>query len=122
VPHVSKTTGARDGTIDIQAIEGDDFLGEVFLCQDTGSVAAKGSQDLLGVHMYDTGGRVLDWLAAHPGTQDSCNIIVQYSQYDNYLDVIASLSAGVVVYINQGSGYGRVVGVQVFDPLIAQVP
>lgn len=117
VPHVPKGTTKTDGTIDIQAIEGDDFLGEVFLCQDTAN-----TNDLLGVKMYDAGGNILEWLTAHPGTQDSCNIIVQYSQYDNYLDVVASLSTGVVVYINQGSGYGRIVGVQAFDPLLAQIP
>jgi hypothetical protein len=121
VDHIPKGSTTTDGTIDIQAIEGDDFLGEVFLCQDVGGTA-QATQDLLGVHMYDTGGAILDWLVAHPGVQDTCNVVVQYSQYDNFLDVIASLSAGVVVYINQGSGYGRVVGVQVFDPVIAQIP
>jgi hypothetical protein len=117
VPHVPKGAKTTDGTIDILAIEGDDFLGEVFLCQDTAD-----TNDLLGVKMYDAGGAILDWLTAHPGTQDSCNIIVQYSPYGNFLDVVASISTGVTVYINQGSGYGRVVGVQAFDPLLAQTP
>jgi hypothetical protein len=115
-----------DGTIKIEAIEGDDFLGEVFLCQDLGgnggTVDFIGTQDLLGVHMYDTGGQVLEWLTQHPGLQDSCNVIVQYSEYNNYLNYIASLTAGVAVGIAQGAGYGRVDAVWVFDPSIAQIP
>ncbi len=128
VPWVDPVTNVTDPmSVQIEAIEGDDYLGEVFLCQDNGAVGGTagdsfGTQDLLGVHMYDSGGAVLEWLTAHPGTQDSCNMIVQYSQYDNYLDVIASISAGVVVYIAQGSGYGRITDVQLFDPAIAAIP
>jgi hypothetical protein len=127
VPWTDPKTGVADGSIRIEAIEGDDFLGEVFLCQDNGTAGGTagdilGTQDLLGVHMYDTGGQVLQWLTDHPGAQDICNIIVQYSQYDNYLDFIASLTAGVVVGISQGAGYGRITDVQIFDPSLAAVP
>jgi hypothetical protein len=127
VPWTDPTSGAADGTIKIEAIEGDDFLGEVFLCQDNGTAGGSsgdilGTQDLLGVHMYDSGGQVLQWLTQHPGAQDSCNIIVQYSQYDNYLDYISSYSGGVVVGISQGAGYGRITSVQIFDPSLAAIP
>jgi hypothetical protein len=126
-PWKDSETGIMDGTIRIDAIEGDDYLGEVFLCQDLGTYGSAsgdfvGTQDLLGVHMYDTGGQVLEWLAGHPGLQDTCNVVVQYSEYDNYLDYIASLSAGVAVSISQGAGYGRITDVWVFDPSIAQIP
>jgi hypothetical protein len=118
---------AYDGTIKIDGIEGNDFLGEVFLCQDNGSIGTAsgdfiGTQDLLGVHMYDTGGEVLQWLTQHPGLQNSCGIIVQYSEYNNYLNYIASLTGGITVGISQGSGYGRITSVIAFDPLIAQIP
>jgi hypothetical protein len=118
---------AYDGTIKIDAIEGDDFLGEVFLCQDLGTNGTSsgdfiGTQDLLGVHMYDTAGQVLLWLTQHPGLQDSCNVIVQYSEYNNYLNFVNSLSAGVSLGISQGAGYGRIVDIVVYDPLIAQIP
>jgi hypothetical protein len=126
-PWTDPSTGAMDGSIKIDAIEGEDFLGEVFLCQDLGTYGTSsgdfiGTQDLLGVHMYDTGGEVLEWLTQHPGLQDTCNVIVQYSEYNNYLDYIASLSAGVAVGISQGAGYGRVTAVWAFDPALAQIP
>lgn len=72
--------------------------------------------------MYDSAEAVLTWLTAHPTAQDSCNIILQYSQYDNYLDYIASLSYGVVLGVAQGAGYGRITDVQIFDPALAQIP
>ncbi len=126
-PWIDPTTNAPDGTIKVDAIEGDDFLGEVFLCQDNGTSGGTagdfiGTQDLLGVHMYDSGGNVLTWLTNHPGAQDTCNIVVQYSQYNNFLDYIASLTGGVVVGISQGSGYGRIDSVVVFDPILGQIP
>jgi hypothetical protein len=126
-PWVDPNSGKMDGTIKINAIEADDYLGELFLCQDLGTYGTGegdfiGTQDLLGVHMYDSGGQVLVWLAQHPGLQDTCNVIIQYSEYNNYLNYIASLSAGVALGISQGSGYGRIVDAWVFDPAIAQIP
>jgi hypothetical protein len=126
-PWTDPDTGAMDGTIKIDAIEGEDYLGEVFLCQDLGTSGTAsgdflGTQDLLGVHMYDTGGEVLVWLTNHPGVQNACGVVVQYSEYNNYLNYIASLSAGVAVGITQGAGYGRISNVWIFDPAIAQIP
>lgn len=112
----------QDGTLTVDGIEGDDFLGEVFLCQDVGQLTTPGTGDLLGAHMYDAASTVLDWITAHPGSEQSCNIIVRYSIYDNYIDYITSLSAGVQLDINQGGGYGRVVGAIVFDPALSAAP
>jgi hypothetical protein len=96
-PWADPITLAQDGFLTVKAIEGDDFLGEVFLCQDIGSFPTPGTGDLLGAHMYDSAASVLSWITNHPGTEDSCNIIVRYSIYDNYIDFITSLSAGVQV-------------------------
>jgi hypothetical protein len=114
-----------DDTINIDAIEGQDFLGQVFVCQDptTG--------DLLHVGMYDSALSILDWLAAHPGTdqggggnipsaQSACSIIVRSSPYATAVDDITSLSNGVFLNISSGQGQGRVTDVVVFDPNLIQ--
>jgi hypothetical protein len=122
VPWTDPISHATDGTLTVQAIEGSDFLGEVFLCQDIGSFPVPGTGDLLGARMYDPASNILDWITNHPGSEDSCNIIVRYSVYNNYVDYITSLSAGVQVDINQGGGYGRVVGATIFDPTLSSAP
>lgn len=113
---------ASDNTIEIRALEAHDFLGEVFPCQDptTG--------DILHVRMYTSAATVLTWMAAHPGNpenlvsgnpsaQTACNIIVRYSPYDNYPDIITSLTNGVSMNTNQGQGFGRIVDATLFNPL-----
>jgi len=122
VPWTDPITHVPDGTLTIYDIQGGDFLGEVFLCQDIGGFPTPGTGDLLGAHMYDSAGAILQWITDHPGSEDSCNIIVRYSVYDNYVDVITSLTAGVQIDINQGGGYGRVVGATVFDPALSEAP
>ncbi len=122
VPWADPITHVQDGTLTVEAIEGGDFLGEAFLCQDIGGFPTPGTGDLLGVHMYDSAASILTWITNHPGSEDACNIIVRYSPYDNYIDFITSLSAGVQVDINQGGGYGRVVGVIAFDPNLSEAP
>jgi hypothetical protein len=125
---VSKACEKDDGSIQILAIEGSDFLGEGFLCQDphTG--------DILGVHQYDSAQGVLDWLAAHPGgwnaaagavdpsAQSACSVIVRQSPNNNYVDYITSKTNGVKLNINQGSGQGRVTDIVLYDPSITQTP
>jgi len=113
---------ASDQTVKIAAIYASDFLGEIFACQDplTG--------DVLRVRMYTSTYNVLDWLANHPGdpnpssstvsvpsAQDSCSIIVRWSPYDNYPDIVASLTNGVWMNSNSGQGYGRIVDAMLFD-------
>jgi hypothetical protein len=101
---------ATDGSLAFLAVETTDFLGEVFLCQDPTS------GDLLGVRMYTPVATVLDWLAKHPGTYESCGLIIRYSPYGNYADYITSLTNGVRLGITQGGGFGRVVDVTLFVP------
>jgi hypothetical protein len=112
---------ASDNTIEVRAIEAHDFLGEVFMCQDplTG--------DVLHMRMYTPVADILAWLTAHPGdpqnvntgpssAQTACGIIVRYSPFDNYPDIITSLTYGVAVFTNPGLGLGRVVDATVFNP------
>jgi hypothetical protein len=99
----------------ILAVESTDFLGDLFLCYD----AATG--DLLTTRMYDNVARILDWLNAHPnayfGSDSSeCNLIVRWSPYDNYVDLIETTTNGVRIDTTQGGGFGRVVGAQVYYP------
>jgi hypothetical protein len=116
-----------DGTVRITGIEGQDFLGQAFLCQDptTG--------DILHVGMYDSAQKVVDWLAAHPGTdfnqsvggptpsaQIACNIIVIRSPYDNFVDFIVAKANGVTLNIGTGQGQGRVTDIVLWDPSLVQ--
>jgi hypothetical protein len=114
----------NDNTIRIEALEGQDFLGQVFLCTDptTG--------DVLHLGMYDSANTMLQWLANHPGSsqsqsgtssaQQACSIIVRTSPYDTAVDRVASLSTGVNVNFSGGQGQGRVTDVVVFDPNLIQ--
>jgi hypothetical protein len=104
----------------IQAIETQDFLGEVFLCFDPVTTANRATTnvpgDILSAHMYSSAQTIIDWLAAHPGAQDACQIIVRYSPYDNYPDYITSLTNGVRLGVEQGAGFGRIADATVFRP------
>jgi hypothetical protein len=125
---VSKACEAADGSVRVLAIEGSDFTGEAFFCQD------QMSGDILGVHQYDSALAIIDWLAAHPGgwdpnldqvdpkAQDACQIIVRYSPYNNYIDYLTAKSYGVKLDIDQGSGLGRVTDIILYDPGITQAP
>jgi hypothetical protein len=88
------------------------FLGRVFLCQD--------GADVLSVEMFTFVLDPLDWLTSHSGSQDTCNIIVVYSQFDNYIDEVASLGTGVLVSVGQGGlgDYGHVTGAVLIDPAL----
>ena len=99
----------------ILAIESSNFLGDLFLCYDTAT------GDLLTTRMYDDVANILNWLNAHPnayfGSQSTeCNMIVRWSPYDNYVDLIETTSNGVRIDTTQGGGFGRVVGAQVYFP------
>jgi hypothetical protein len=94
------------------AVETTDFLGDVFVCQDTST------RDLLTVHMYTAVADILDWLAAHPTAYNDCQIIIKYSPYGNYADYISSLRNGVRLGVTQGGGYGRIVDGTLFDPTL----
>lgn len=114
-----------DDTLRIEAIEGSDFLGQVFMCTDPMT------NDVLHMGMYDSATAFLNWLASHPGgvnpnlgpvpsAQSSCNIIIRTSPYDNAVDRAASLSTGVNVNFSGGQGQGRVTDVIVFDTNLIQ--
>jgi hypothetical protein len=111
-----------DDTVQIAAIEGSDFLGEAFLCQDplTG--------DILHARQYDSAQGVIDWLAAHPGStngsaggqvpsaQVACQIIVRRTPYDNFVDSITSKTNGVTLNVSGSQGFGRITDIIAFDP------
>lgn len=99
-----------DGSVDLLAFHADDFLGDVFLCQDSAT------GDLLKARMYTTTDYMLDWLIHHPGAMDECEIIVRFSPFGNYPDFFSSLKNGVMVGINQGGGKGRVIDAQMWVP------
>jgi hypothetical protein len=114
-----------DDTIRVEAIEGADFLGDVFLCQDPTT------SDILHLHMYDSALSILDWLASHsgsangnvgviPSAQTACQIIVRRSPYDNFVTQITSKSNGVSLNVSGGQGQGRVTDVVLFDPGLIQ--
>ena len=115
-----------DNTVQILAVEGQDFLGESFACYDAFS------KDVLHVRMYDSAQEILDWLAAHPGGWDSvngvqvppaqtqCNILIRRTQYDNFIDEIISKTYGVALNVGGGQGLGRVTDIILFDPSIVQ--
>jgi hypothetical protein len=109
---IDPTTGMAktDGSLQIDAVETTDFLGQVFPCQDPAT------GDLLGVRMYDTVSGIQSWFAAHPGAYAACGMITTYSPYDNFADYVTSVTNGVRLDITQGGGFGRVVDVTLFTP------
>jgi hypothetical protein len=99
-----------NGTIQFLAVETTDFLGDVFLCQDANT------GDLLTARMYTPVANILQWLQDHPGSYQSCGIIIRYSPFGNYADYITALNAGVRLGVTQGGGFGRVVDATLFVP------
>jgi hypothetical protein len=98
------------GPIRLLAVETTDFLGEVFVCQDPNT------GDLLGARMYTSVKGLLEWFDNHPGSYESCGMIVRYSPFGNFVDYITSLQNGVRLGITQGGGFGRVNDVVIFVP------
>jgi hypothetical protein len=117
-----------DDTVRILGIEGKDFLGQAFVCEDPAT------GDVLHVGMFDSATSILDWLAAHPGSQadpwglgstqpsaqQACQIIVRRSPYDNFVDEITSKANGVHINVAGGQGQGRITDIIVFDPSLIQ--
>jgi hypothetical protein len=96
------------------AVETTDFLGDLFVCQDSAT------HDLLTARMYTSVQSILDWFAAHPNAYNACQIITRYSPYGNYADYITSLQNGVRLSVTQGGGFGRIVDGTLFDPTLPQ--
>jgi len=114
----------NDNTIRIEAIEGSDFLGQAFLCQDPYT------SDILHVGMYDSALSILAWFQNHPGSpiglspitgapepaaQVACNVLVIRSPANNVVQQIVSLSNGVELNFGGGQGQGRVTDIVLFD-------
>jgi hypothetical protein len=110
--HVDPTTKKvdKDGRVDFKAVESNDYLGEVFVCQD----AASG--DILRARLYTPAAEILDWLASHPGAYDACQIVIHYSPLGVAPDFITSLTNGVRLSITLGGGFGRVIDTVLFVP------
>jgi hypothetical protein len=122
VPWTNPLTNEPDGTLTVDAIEGDDYLGEAFLCQDIGSYPVPGTGDILGAHMYDSAASVLKWITDHPTSEVNCQLIIRYTIYNNYVDFITSLSTGVQLSFSTGTALGRVDAVVAFDPTLVGAP
>ncbi len=99
-----------DQHIVVKAALSSDFLGNIFLCQDSAT------SDLLYARMYSPTEQILDWLIQHPNATQECGMIIRYSPFGNYPDYITSTVNGITVGITQGSGKGRVVDVILFPP------
>jgi hypothetical protein len=113
--------GVSTTHIQIEAVETEDFLGDVFLCYDQGSAANRAlidgaPGDILNAHMYTSVETILNWITSHPGAQDACGIIVRYSPFNNYPDYIDAVLNGVRLNIEQGSGFGRVSDATIYVP------
>jgi hypothetical protein len=68
--------------------------------------------------MYTSVSTILTWIAAHPTVYDDCQLIMEYSPYENYLDYVNTLENGVRLSSTQGGGYGRIVDATLFDPTL----
>ena len=97
--------------IAIQAVETEDFLGDVFLCYDASTAGQGGDPaapgDLLNVHLFTSIPTILSWLTAHPNAatrSGTCGIIIRYSPFNNYVDYIQSSTNGVRLGVDQGCG------------------
>ncbi len=99
-----------NGFAKLEAVQSNDYMGEVFLCRDPNT------GDLLHVEQYESMAEVMEWIHAHPGATDSCGLIVRYSPFNNYPMMLASTRAGIVLTVNQGSGFGRISAVEMYDP------
>jgi len=110
--YVRDDAGKPTTSAKVLAMETQDFLGKAFLCSSGG--------DYLTAEMYTSVGAILDWIDAHPGSQDDCGLIVRYSPFNNYPDFVSSLTNGVRAAVSQGAGFGRIVDVVLFDPALAQ--
>jgi hypothetical protein len=119
-PNSQDTNPPAPFGVSIQAIETQDFLGDIFVCYDATTDAERTGTgrpgDILAVHMYSSVATIIDWIAAHPGAQAACQLVIRYSPFNNFPDVVSSLANGVRLDIDQGYGFGRVVDATLFAP------
>jgi hypothetical protein len=84
------------GVARIGSVNTNDFLGEAFVCMDSG--------ELLTVRMFTPAEVVLDYLLRHPGAYAGCNLIVDYFEYGTVLSRVTSITNGVIVNFTRPSG------------------
>jgi hypothetical protein len=99
------------GNMEELAVESQNFLGDVFLCYEPAA-----SPPLLAVRMYTPTLAVLNWLNQNPQAYTDCGIVVRWSPYENFVQLIESTTYGVRLQVTQGGGLGRIVGAQLYVP------
>jgi hypothetical protein len=97
--------------MEVMAVESENFLGDVFMCYEPAA-----NPPLLAVRMYTPTQAVLNWLNSVPQSYADCGIVVRWSPYDNYVNLIESTTNGVRLQVTQGGGLGRVIGAQLYVP------
>ncbi len=110
VPAPTQADPNAMGMVELAA-ESTDYLGDVFMCYEPAA-----SPPLLAIRMYTPTLAVLNWLNANPQSYTDCGIVVRWSPYDNFVNLIESTTYGVRLQVTQGGGLGRVVGAQVYVP------
>ncbi len=93
------------------AVESQNYLGDVFMCYEPAA-----NPPLLAIRMYTPTAAVLDWLNRNPQAYTDCGIVVRWSPYDNYVNLVESTTNGVRLQVTQGGGLGRVVGATLYVP------
>jgi len=66
--------------------------------------------------MYTPTQAVINWLNSVPSSYSDCGIVVRWSPYDNYVNLIESTAYGVRLQVTQGGGLGRIVGATLYVP------
>jgi hypothetical protein len=103
---------AQTGTnVEAMSAESQDYLGDVFMCWEPAA-----NPPLLAVPMYTPTQAVLNWLNSVPSSYADCGIVVRWSPYDNYVNLIESTAYGVRLQVTQGGGLGRIVGATLYVP------
>ncbi|HUB05527.1 MAG TPA: hypothetical protein VMB50_00920 [Myxococcales bacterium] len=100
-----------NGGMEEMAAESTDFLGDVFMCYEPAA-----NPPILAVRMYTPTQAVLNWLNSVPQAYADCGIVVRWSPYDTFVNLIDSTLYGVRLQVTQGGGLGRIVGAQVYVP------
>ena len=107
-PDPTTLTGSA---IEVMAAESQDFLGDVFMCCEPAA-----NPPLLAIRMYTPTQAVVNWLNSVPSSYADCGIVVRWSPYDNYINLIESTAYGVRLQVTQGGGLGRIVGATLYVP------
>lgn len=98
------------GTIVVDAIEADDFEGEVFLCRDPAT------GNWLRARAYASAATIGEWIAAHPGATAACGLVTR--SVGGAVTLVASTTNGVQLLMGTADGAGRVVHALLYDPAL----